>query len=82
VVLPDDSGPKISTTRPRAAHAEREVDADGAGGDGVDRLNRALLAEAHDRPLPELLFNLDDGQVDRLDAFPFLPFVSFNRHRW
>ena len=43
-----------------------EMDVD--GGDG------ALLAEAHDRALAELLFDLADGHVDGLDAF--LSFVD------
>ena len=38
-----------------AADAERVVDADGPGGDGIDRLDGAFLAQAHDRALAELL---------------------------
>src|SRR5439155_25766436 len=30
------------------AHAERVIDADGSGRNGVDRLNRALLTQTHD----------------------------------
>ena len=52
-----------------AADAERVVDADGAGRNRVDRLNGALLAEAHDRALAELLLDLADGQIDGLQAF-------------
>ena len=48
---------------------ERVVDADRAGRDGVDRGDRAFLAEAHDRPFAELLFNLADSNVERLVAF-------------
>ena len=41
----------------------------------------ALLAEAHDRPLAELFFDLADGQIDGLDAFAVLAVVPFNlRH--
>ena len=59
-----------------AAHAERVVDADRAGGNGVDRLDRALLAQPHDRALAELLFDLADGQLDRLGALAVLAVVS------
>ena len=51
-----------------AADAERVVDADGAGGNGVDRLDGAFLAEAHDRALAELLLDLADGQFDGFQA--------------
>ena len=65
-----------------AADAKRVVDADGAGRNGVDRLDGALLAEAHDRALAELLFDLADGQLDGLDAFAVLTVVSsFVRYR-
>ena len=60
-----------------AADAERVVDADGAGRNGVDRLDGALLAEPHDRALAELLFDLADGQLDGLDAFAVLRSSSF-----
>ncbi len=64
-----------------AADAKRVVDADGAGGDGVDRLDGALLPEAHDRPLAELLLDLADGQVDRFQSFPIKAVVAaFNGH--
>ena len=62
-----------------AADAERVVDADGAGRNGVDRLDRALLAEAHDRALAELLLDLADGQLDGLDAFAILTIVRVDR---
>ena len=41
-------------------------------------LNGALLAEAHDRALAELLLDLADGQFDGLDAF--LLVVAIRRH--
>ena len=47
-----------------AADAEGEVDADGAGRNGVDRLDGALLPEAHDGALAELFFDLADGKLD------------------
>src|SRR5437660_627796 len=62
-----------------AADAEREVDADGACRDCLNRLNRAFLTEAHDRPFAELLLDLADGEVHRLQAFTVRAFVAFNR---
>ena len=59
-----------------AADAERVVDADGAGGDRVDRLNGALLAEPHDRALAELLLDLPDGQFDGFHLFAVLTVVT------
>src|SRR5262245_9475341 len=59
-----------------AANAERVVDADGPGGNSVDRLDGAFFAEAHDRALAELLFNLADGQLDGLEPFAILTVVS------
>src|SRR5216684_7958923 len=58
-----------------AADAERVVDADGAGRNRVDRLNRALLAEAHDRSLAKLLFDLADREFDRFKALAILTVV-------
>ena len=40
--------------------------------------DRALLAEAHDRALAELLFDLADGQFEGLVAF--LLVVAIERH--
>ena len=75
VVLPDDSGPKISMTRPRGTPPMPEgiVDADRAGRNHLDRGDDVVLAKAHDRALAELLFNLSDGDVERLQ-----PFLSFD----
>ena len=61
-----------------AADAERVVDADRAGGDGLDGANPTLLAQAHDRAFAELLFDLADGQLEGLDAF--FDVVAFGRH--
>jgi hypothetical protein len=61
-----------------AADAERVVDADGAGGDDLDGRHATLLAEPHDRPLAELLFNLANGQLEGLVTF--LLVVTFKRH--
>ena len=59
-----------------AADAERVVDADRAGGDGVDRLDRAFLPEAHDGALAELLLDLSEGDLDGLLLFAVLTLVS------
>src|SRR5262249_1633665 len=59
-----------------AADAERVVDADRAGRDGVDRLYRAFLPEPHNRALAELLLDLADGQVDRLETFAIVSFAA------
>src|SRR4029077_4664994 len=48
----DDAAPRYG------ADAEREVDADGPGRNGVDRLDGPFLAQAHDRALAELLLDL------------------------
>ncbi len=61
-----------------AADAEGVVEADGAGGDEIDRGDGALLTEAHDRPLAELLLDLADGHVQGFRAF--VPIVG--RHGW
>ena len=45
-------------------------------GNRVDRLDRALLPQAHDRALAELLLDLADGQFDRLHAFLVLAIVA------
>ena len=65
-----------SKARQTIADAEREVDADGSSGNGFDRLNGALLSEAHDRTLAELLFDLTDGQIHGLEALPVLAIFS------
>ena len=50
-------------------------------GDGVDRLDGALLAQAHDRALAELLLDLADGQLDGLDAFAVVTFFCWGHSR-
>jgi hypothetical protein len=40
-------------------------------------LNRAFLAEAHDRALAKLFFDLADGEFDGFEALAVLTFVSF-----
>ena len=62
----------------QSADAEREVERDRSGGDGRDRHDGVLLAEAHDRALAELLFDLAHGQVEGLHAL--FAVVAFRRH--
>ena len=52
-----------------SADAKRVVETDRAGRDGRHRHHRVLLAEAHDRSLAELLFDLADGKFYGLQAF-------------
>ena len=49
----------------QAADAEREVEREGTGRDGLDP-DVAALAEAHDRALAELLLDLAERHVERL----------------
>src|SRR5262245_54615039 len=51
-----------------AADAEGIVEADGAGRDRGDLRDDILGAQAHDRALAELLFDLADGHFDGLEA--------------
>ena len=55
----------------QAADAERDVEAERAGGDGLDVVGRARLAEAHDRALAELLLDLAQRGRQRLLAVVF-----------
>jgi len=53
VVLPDDSGPKISTTRREARRRfESEIDADGARGDEVIGLDAPFWPRRMIEPFP------------------------------
>ena len=58
---PEDLGD--AATR-NAADPQGQVERDRSGGDDVDVLVRALVAEAHDRPSAELLLDLQDGGID------------------
>ncbi|HVX56896.1 MAG TPA: hypothetical protein VHA37_04135, partial [Candidatus Saccharimonadales bacterium] len=49
--------------------AEREVDAERTGRNAGNRRDRPLLAEPHDRALAELLLDLPDRDVERLEPF-------------
>jgi hypothetical protein len=51
-----------------AADAERVVEAHRAGGNGRDRRDGVLLAQAHDRALAELFLDLPQGDFDGLGA--------------
>ena len=64
VVLPEDSGPKTSrhAAAGNAAHAQRRVKADGAGGDDGNGHQRLLGAEPDNRPFAKLFFDLCEGK--------------------
>src|ERR1019366_3378628 len=62
VVLPEDSGPKISTTRQRGVERNR------ARRNHRDRDDGFLRPQPHNGPFAELLFNLCEGEIDCLDA--------------
>ena len=48
------------------ADTERDVESQGAGGNGLHVFDDAALAELHDRTLTELFFDLTYCEVDRL----------------
>ena len=75
VVLPDDSGPKISVIRPRGMPPTPSARSS-AIEPGRDRVDHELLARAelHDRAAPELLLDRGEGGVDRLAAFGLVAF--------
>ena len=55
----------------QAADAERDVEPERAGRHGFDVVGRARIAEAHDRALAELLFDLSERGGERLLAVFF-----------
>jgi hypothetical protein len=61
-----------------SADAERVVDADRPGRNGVYRLDGAFLPESHDRALAELLFDLPDGELDGFGTLAVLTVISLN----
>ena len=61
----------------QAADAERVVDADGAGRNGLGRGDGVACAEPHDRALAELLLDLAHRNFERFDAF--LAFVHWHK---
>ena len=65
VVLPLDSGPKISmiAAAGNALAAQGDVERQAAGGDALDRRGR-VAAQGHDRPFAELLFDGGDGVAE------------------
>ena len=75
VVLPDDSGPidLDDAAARQAADAEREVEAERAGGDGLDLDEAVALAELHHRALAEGALDLADRRVQR--ALPVAGFT-------
>ena len=77
VDFPDDSGPKISTTRPRGRPADPEGDVEGEGArrDGLD-LHVEVLAHAHDGAFAELLLDLPHRHIEGLVSLHRSPFLS------
>ena len=63
--MPELSGPKISTTRPRGSPPmpEREVERERARRDGADR-HLGAVAHLHHRALAELTLDLPEGDVE------------------
>jgi hypothetical protein len=59
-----------------AADAQGIVEADGAGRDRGNLRDDILGAQAHDRALAELLFDLADGHFDGLEALAIVSFFS------
>ena len=70
VVLPEPSGPKTSTMRPRGMppDAERDVERQRPGGDDADPGAHRVLAELHHGALAELLLDLLERDVEHLVA--------------
>ena len=74
VVLPEDSGPKISTTRPRGMPPMPSAASTASEPVGITAMaDLRPLAEPHDRALAELALDLSQR---RLDGAPF--FVGFH----
>ncbi len=68
VVLPDDSGPKISTTRPRGKPPMPSATSTASEPVGMNSIGLDLArAEAHDRALAELPLDLRQRPFDRLE---------------
>jgi hypothetical protein len=53
----------------QAAHAQRDVQAQAAGGDDLDVFDHFAFAQAHDRTLAELLFDLGQCSLQGLGFF-------------
>jgi hypothetical protein len=73
--LPELSGPKISTTRPRGNPpiAERDVEAERTGRDCLDVDGLVSRTEPHDRPFAELLLDVRQRCVQRLVLIHIVP---------
>ena len=72
VVLPEDSGPKISTTRPRGKPPTPSAASKEIAPVGITAMGTIFLrAQPHDGAFAKLLFDLRKRQIDC-----FSPFVS------
>src|SRR6059036_3223734 len=60
-----------------AAHAERIIDADRAGWNGINRLDGPFLSEPHDGALAELFLDLPDRELHGSETLTVLPIVAF-----
>ena len=74
VVLPEDSGPKISADPParEAAHAQRRVERDRAARDRRHPNDGFLRAQPQNGALAELLLDLAQGKAQHSRAFFFV----------
>ena len=79
VVLPEDSGPKISLMRPRGnpPTPERVIERNGAGRNHRHRNDGVLRPQPQDRAFAELLFDLAEGRVLERARVLFRPWNSF-----
>ena len=70
VVLPEPSGPKTSTTRPRGMPPtpERDVERERSRGDHGEPGARRMVPQLHDGALAELLLDLLERDVEHLVA--------------
>ena len=83
VVLPDDSGPKISVIRPRGMPPTPSARSSAIEPVGIVSSDQLLARpELHDRAAAELLLDRGQGGVDRLASLGGVAFRrSFVRHR-
>ena len=66
VVLPEDSGPKISMMRPRGMPPtpKRDVERQRPGGHELHVVADGMVAKAHDAALAELALDLGEGGLE------------------
>jgi hypothetical protein len=57
------------TAARQAAHAQRHIQTQGAGGDDLNVFNLLAFAQFHDRAFAKLLFNLRQGRLQGLGFF-------------